>query len=178
MVWFVRTARPRAAQSFLNIDYICRMMNSSTMSDMLRDMMQQRGEKANEPEFVMPGDMASPVMYEAETGRAYVIYEDEQGNRNKIFGDWESYVVGSDDMGNDMIAPEEYPISRDDSGDFMLDEQALEQMQAEEMAAEEMAAEQMAAEQMAAEQSMEGEGPMMQGGGGGEEGFETPMAFI
>lgn len=148
------------------------MMNSSTMSDMLRDMMQQRGEKANEPEFVMPGDMASPVMYEAETGRAYVIYEDEQGNRNKIFGDWESYIVGSDDMGNDMIAPEEYPISRDDSGDFMLDEQALEQMQAEEMAAE-----QMAAEQMAAEQSMEGEGPMMQGGGG-EEGFETPMAFI
>ena len=173
MVWFVRTARPRAEQRFLNIDYICRMMNSSTMSDMLRDMMQQRGEKANEPEFVMPGDMASPVMYEAETGRAYVIYEDEQGNRNKIFGDWESYIVGSDDMGNDMIAPEEYPISRDDSGDFMLDEQALEQMQAEEMAAE-----QMAAEQMAAEQSMEGEGPMMQGGGGEEEGFETPMAFI
>jgi hypothetical protein len=156
------------AQRFLNIDYICRMMNSSTMSDMLRDMMQQRGEKANEPEFVMPGDMASPVMYEAETGRAYVIYEDEQGNRNKIFGDWESYIVGSDDMGNDMIAPEEYPISRDDSGDFVLDEQALEEMIESEMQAE----------QMEEEQSMEGEGAMMQRGGGQEEGFETPMAFI
>lgn len=113
-------------------------MNSSTMSDMLRDMMMQREEQASQPEMIMPGEAASPVMYEAETGRAYVIYEDEEGGRNKVFGNWEMYIAGQDDLGNEMIAPEQYPVSRDDAGDLVLDEEALEEMMMmEEQAAEE-----------------------------------------
>ena len=138
------------------------MMNSSTMSDMLRDMMMQREERASEPEMIMPGEAASPVMYEAETGRAYVIYEDEEGGRNKVFGNWEMFIAGQDDLGNEMIAPEQYPVSRDEAGDLVLDEEALEDM---------MAQQQMEEEQMAQQQMMQEQMPQ-QGMGG------MPMQFM
>ena len=54
-----------------------------------------------------------------------------------MFGNWEMYIAGQDDLGNEMIAPEQYPVSRDDSGDLVLDEEALEEMVMEEQAAEE-----------------------------------------
>lgn len=135
-------------------------MNTSTMSDMLRDMMQQRQEEAMEPEFMMPGDAASPVMYEAETGRPYVIYEDEEGGRNKIYGDWDSFIAGEDELGNELIAPEDYPISRDEAGDLFLDEEALEEMMAQEAQAQAQEQEMMARQMQ--QQLQQQQGPPMQ----------------
>jgi hypothetical protein len=113
------------------------MMNSGTMSDMIREMMEQKQERSGQPEFILPGEEASPIMYESETGRTYVIYEDEEGGRNKIFGDWEQFIAGEDDNGNEMIAPEQYPISKDQDGNYVLNEEAFEEMNSREVEEEE-----------------------------------------
>lgn len=107
------------------------------MSDMIREVMAQREGRKGQPEFILPGEEASPVMYEAETGNTYVLYEDKEGGRNKVYGDWEKFIAGEDEMGNEMIAPEQYPISKDEDGKFYLNEEILEQQMAEQEPREE-----------------------------------------
>ena len=104
------------------------MMNSSTMADKIAAMMEKK--KGDKDTFTMTGQYASSVMYEEDTSREYVMYEAPNGEEVKVYGNWNEYAVGRDEQGKDMIADEDYPIRKNQDGDFVFDEAKFEEMQA------------------------------------------------
>jgi len=102
-------------------------MNSGGMADMLKAAMQKK--KGDKDTFTMTGQYASPVMYDEETSREFVMYESPNGEQVKVFGNWNEYAVAQDEDGKDMIADEDYPIRKNENGEFVFDEAKFEEMQ-------------------------------------------------
>ena len=103
------------------------MMNSGGMADMLKAAMQKK--KGDKDTFTMTGQYASPVMYDEETSREFVMYESPNGEEVQVFGNWNEYAVGQDEAGKDMIGDEDYPIRKNENGEFVFDEAKFEEMQ-------------------------------------------------
>lgn len=98
------------------------MMNSESMAEKLRAMMQkQQGGKSS---FTMTGQYSSAVMREDGPmgSREYVVYDSPNGEQVKVYGNWNEYAVSRDEEGRDMIGDEDYPIIQNESGEFVLDE--------------------------------------------------------
>ena len=101
------------------------MNNSATVASMIEEaMMKKEGGKDR---FNMTGQYASPVMYDEETGREYVIYESPNGENVKVFGNWNEYAVSVDDDGNDLIGDMDFPVMMNKDGEYVLDEKGLEE---------------------------------------------------
>ena len=101
------------------------MNNSATVASMIEEaMMKKQGGKDR---FNMTGQYASPVMYDEETGREYVIYESPNGEDVKVFGNWNEYAVSVDDDGNDLIGDMNFPVMMNKDGEYVLDEKGLEE---------------------------------------------------
>ena len=100
------------------------MMQNSSMSDMLREMMEKK--EGGKSSFSMMGQYTSSVMQEEDTGREYVMYDSPNGEQVKVYGNWNEYAVTRDEEGRDMIADEDYPIIQNKDGEFVLDEQTFE----------------------------------------------------
>ena len=62
------------------------MMNNGTMADMLQEAMQKK--EGPKDTFNMRGGKASPVKYEEDTSREYVMYESPNGEEVKVYGGW------------------------------------------------------------------------------------------
>lgn len=105
------------------------MMNSGSMAEKIMVMMEKK--KGDKDTFTMTGQYASPVMYDQETSREFVMYESPNGEQVQVFGNWNEYAVAQDESGNDMIADEDYPIRKNENGEFVFDEAKFEEMQAE-----------------------------------------------
>ena len=97
------------------------------MADMLKAAMQKK--KGDKDTFTMTGQYASPVMYDEETSREFVMYESPNGEQVQVFGNWNEYAVAQDEAGKDMIADEDYPIRKNENGEFIFDEAKFEEMQ-------------------------------------------------
>jgi len=102
------------------------MMNSGGMADMLKAAMQKK--KGDKDTFTMTGQYASPVMYDEETSREFVMYESPNGEQVQVFGNWNEYAVAQDEAGKDMIADEDYPIRKNENGEFVFDEAKFDEM--------------------------------------------------
>jgi hypothetical protein len=44
----------------------------------------------------------------------------------KVYGNWNEYAVATDEEGNDLIADEDYPVMKNEQGEFILDETLYE----------------------------------------------------
>lgn len=101
------------------------MNNSATVASMIEEaIMKKEGGKDR---FNMIGQYTSPVMYDEETGREYVIYESPNGEEVKVFGNWNEYVVSVDEDGNDLIGDTDFPVMMNKDGEYVLDEKGLEE---------------------------------------------------
>ena len=92
------------------------------MSDMLREAMEKKQGGRNS--FTMTGQYTSPVQRDGD--REFVIYDSPNGEKVKVYGNWNEYAVSQDEEGNMMIGDEDYPIVEDENGDFVLDESTLD----------------------------------------------------
>lgn len=104
------------------------MMQSSSMADMIRQSMEKKQQTQGEG-FTMMGQYTSTVQQEQGPDggmREFVMYDDGSGNEIKVFGNWNEYAVSQDQEGNMMIADEDYPIVRNQQGEFVLDEATFE----------------------------------------------------
>jgi len=92
------------------------------MEAMMR-AMQGGGDpkKPKSPEFMLTGQFASPVMIEGD--REYVMYDTGVPGQApvKVYGVWNEYAVARDEEGNDLIADEDFPIRKNERGEFELD---------------------------------------------------------
>ena len=93
---------------------------------MLKAAMQKK--KGDKDTFTMTGQYASPVMYDEETSREFVMYESPNGEEVQVFGNWNEYAVAQDQDGKDMIADEDYPIRKNENGEFVFDEAKFDEM--------------------------------------------------
>jgi hypothetical protein len=100
------------------------MNNAGTMASMIEEAMSK--QDGGKDRFTMTGQYASPVMYDEETGREFVIYEAPDGDEVKVFGKWGEWVAEQDEDGNGLISDEDYPIRRNEDGEFVLDVEAME----------------------------------------------------
>jgi len=98
------------------------MMDSNSMSDMIRQSMEKRAGGRNS--FTMTGQYTGPVQRDGD--REFVIYESPNGEEVKVYGNWNEYAVSQDEEGNMMIGDEDYPIVEDENGEFVLDEETFE----------------------------------------------------
>lgn len=138
------------------------MNNMGSMAEMIEAAMKKKdGPKDS---FTMNGGKASPVQRDED--REFVMYESPNGEQIKVYGNWNEYAVDRTPEGNDMISDDDFPIIRNENGEYIMDEAAYEQMlvdrEEESMPAEE--------EEMPEEESEEGEmkygGKMMYAEGG------------
>ena len=121
-------------------------MQNSTMSDMIRQMMEQKqgGQRVRRdkdmPEEMMMGQDASTVRQEqAPDGsmREFVWYTPEgdgpmydapdsewesQPGAIKIYGNWNEYAQGQDADGTMFLPDDQFPYRQGENGEFMLDE--------------------------------------------------------
>lgn len=92
------------------------------MESMMR-AMQGGGDpkKPKSPEFILTGQFASPVMMDGD--REYVMYDTGVPGQApvKVYGVWNEYAVARDEEGNDLIADEDFPIRKNERGEFELD---------------------------------------------------------
>lgn len=105
------------------------MMQNSSMADALREAMERKQNQPQGEGFTMMGQYTSTVQLEESPDgsvREFVMYDDGSGNEIKVYGNWNEYAVSQDAQGNMMIADEDYPIVRDERGDFVLDEATFE----------------------------------------------------
>tara|TARA_R100000027_G_scaffold5547_2_gene4490 strand:- start:517 stop:1146 length:630 start_codon:yes stop_codon:yes gene_type:complete len=126
------------------------MMQNSTMSDMIRQMMEQKqgGQGARRdkdmPKEMMMGQDASTVRQEqAPDGsmREFVWYTPEgdgpmydapdsewegQPGAIKIYGNWNEYAQGQDADGTMFLPDDQFPYRQGENGEFMLDESVKE----------------------------------------------------
>lgn len=115
------------------------------MADMLRQAMEKK--QSGRDSFTMTGQYASPVMRDGD--REYVIYEVPNGESVKVYGNWNEYANARDEMGNDLIADEDYPIITNEEGELVLDEARFNEQMANAM-------ERQSVERMARETAQEG----------------------
>lgn len=128
------------------------MMNNSNMSDMIRQMMEQKqagqgGQRVRRdkdmPERTILGQDTSTVRREqmpnGETkeyvwidlngaGAMYDAPNEEWESMGavKVYGNWNEYAQGQLDDGSMFLPDDEYPIRRDEDGKFVLDESVKE----------------------------------------------------
>lgn len=105
------------------------MNNMGTMAELIEAAMKKK--EGGKDSFMMTGQYASPVMYEEDTSREYVIYEAPNGEEVKVYGSWNEYAVSVDDEGRDIISDMDFPIIKNQDGDYILDAKKAEQMQSE-----------------------------------------------
>jgi hypothetical protein len=120
------------------------MMQNSTMSDMIRQMMEKKKESPQqEGGGTLVGQFASTVrMDQMPNGesREFVwvnkneeldydapdqVWEDTPGSF-KVYGNWNEYAQGQDEEGNMFIPDEDFPYVRNEEGNFVLDESTLD----------------------------------------------------
>ena len=77
--------------------------------------------------FTMRGEEASPVQYEQETGREVIMYQSPNGEEVKVYGNWSKYAISADEEGRDIISKEDFPVMRNQDGEYVMDEEALEE---------------------------------------------------
>lgn len=104
--------------------------NEGGMERMMQGM--QQAQQGGPSGFNLSGQYASPVMYDEETSREYVMYETEDGEEVKVYGNWNEYAVSMDEEGRDMIADEDYPVVQNEAGEYVMDEKQYEHMSARE----------------------------------------------
>tara|TARA_R100001510_G_scaffold31570_1_gene28203 strand:- start:350 stop:772 length:423 start_codon:yes stop_codon:yes gene_type:complete len=121
------------------------MMNSGTMADMIMEAMQKK--QGPKDTFNMRGGKASPVMYEEETSREFVMYEAPNGEEVKIYGSWNEFAVDRNAEGNDLIGDENFPVMRNKDGEYILDMQSYEDQKSESEIIEKGEGEEQAPEQ-------------------------------
>jgi len=141
------------------------MMNNGTMADMLKEAMQKK--QGPKDTFNMRGGKASPVKYEEDTSREYVMYESPNGEEVKVYGSWNELAIDRTEEGNDIIADENFPIMRNKDGEYVLDMQSYEDNKSE-SEVEERAPEQeqeQPQQQETDSQNPEPQPPRMMGGG-------------
>lgn len=138
------------------------MNNMGSMAEMIEAAMKKK--EGPKDSFTMNGGKASPVQRDED--REFVVYESPNGEQIKVYGNWNEYAIDRTPEGNDMISDDDFPIIRNEEGEYVMDEAAYEQMlvdrEQESMPAEE--------EMMPEEESEEGEmkygGKMMYAEGG------------
>jgi len=148
------------------------MNNAGTMAEMIEAAM----KKKNGPKdsFTMAGQYTGPVQRDGD--REFVMYEAPNGEMIQVYGNWNEFAVDRDEQGLDLIADEDYPIVRNEDGEYVLDEAAYERMGEEKRMEQESIQmdrdEEMMDEEMMMEQDMmqremmsEEEEGMMMGGG-------------
>ena len=116
------------------------MMNSGTMSDRLREAMENKGR---EDSGTLIGQFASTVRREqSDSGemKEFVWVNkgeeldmgapDEQWQQTpgsfKVYGNWNEYAQGQDQDGNMMLPDEDFPYVRNSDGNFTLDESTMD----------------------------------------------------
>jgi hypothetical protein len=100
------------------------MNNMGTMADLIEAAMKKK--QGGKETFTMAGQYASPVMYEEETSREYVMYEAPNGEEVKVYGTWNEYAVSVDDEGRDLIEDADYPVMMNADGEYVLDIKSFE----------------------------------------------------
>jgi len=103
------------------------MMNNSTMSDMIRQMMEKK--QGGDDGFTMMGQYTSTVQQEQGPDggmREFVMYDDGDGNEIKVYGNWNEYAQGQDEEGNMFLPDEDFPIVKNESGEWSLDEKTYD----------------------------------------------------
>jgi len=145
------------------------MNNAGTMAEMIEAAMKKK--EGPKDSFSMAGQLAGPVQRDED--REFVMYEAPNGEMIQVYGNWNEFAVDRDEQGLDIIANEDYPIVRNEDGEYILDEAAYEaraeedRMEAEEAEEMMMQEEMMQREMMGEEEEMpeeEEEGMMMKGG--------------
>lgn len=86
----------------------------------------QKKEGPNDT-FTMRGEEASPVQYEQETGREFIMYQSPNGEEIKVYGNWSKYAISADEEGRDIISKEDFPVMRNQDGEYVMDEEALDE---------------------------------------------------
>ena len=76
------------------------MNNSGTMADMIMAAMEKK--KGPNDTFTMRGEEASPVQYDQETGREFIMYQSPNGEEVKVYGNWSKYAISADEEGRDI----------------------------------------------------------------------------
>lgn len=90
---------------------------------------QQPQGGGGETAFIMPGQEASPIQIDQERRdqaiepHQFVIFSGPEGEEVQVYGDWETY--GSPNQ-EGMISDEDYPISRGEDGEYVLNSQEFE----------------------------------------------------
>ena len=139
------------------------MNNAGTMADMIEAAMKKK--KGPKDSFTMTGQYTGPVQRDGD--RQFVMYEAPNGEEIQVYGNWSDFVVDKDEQGLGLIADEDYPIVRNEDGDYILDEAAYERMGEEMRMRQEMMDKEMM--QQEEEQRMMGGGkvkiPKYPGGG-------------
>ena len=98
--------------------------------DLASMITQAQGEPEQKKEgFTLVGQYAKgPVRQETMpdgSSREYVMYEMPDGSEAKIYGNWNEYAVTQDQEGY-YIGDEDYPIMKNERGEYELDEMAFE----------------------------------------------------
>lgn len=90
---------------------------------------QQPQGGGGEPAFIMPGQEASPIQIDQERRdqgiepHQFVIFSGPEGEEVQVYGDWETY--GSPNQ-EGQISGEDYPISRGENGEYVLNAEEFE----------------------------------------------------
>lgn len=92
-------------------------------------MMRERaqGDPTKKNGFTLTGQYAGSVEQEG-ADKQYVMYDMPDGSKVKVYGNWNEYAVARDENGKDMIADDDYPITIDEEGNYVLDERRYEEM--------------------------------------------------
>jgi hypothetical protein len=134
------------------------MNNAGTMAEMIEAAMKKKdGPKDS---FTMNGQYAGSVQRDED--REFVMYESPNGEQIQVYGNWNEFAVDRDEQGLDIIADEDYPIIRNENGEYILDEAAYEARREEDR----MEAEGAEEEAMQEEEQMTVGGKVEYAGGG------------
>ena len=136
-------------------------MNNGTMADMLKEAMQKK--EGPKDTFNMRGGEASPVKYEEDTSREYVMYEAPNGEQVKVYGSWNEFAIDRTEEGGQVIGDENFPVMRNKDGEYILDMQSYEENKSTKEAEEKQ--EEEPQQQETDSQNPEPQPPRMMGGG-------------
>tara|TARA_R100000030_G_scaffold59648_1_gene44892 strand:- start:4415 stop:4849 length:435 start_codon:yes stop_codon:yes gene_type:complete len=136
------------------------MNNAGTMADMIEAAMKKK--EGPKDSFTMAGQYAGPVQRDED--REFVMYESPNGEQIQVYGNWNEFAVDRDEQGLDLIADEDYPIVRNEDGEYILDEAAYERMGEEMRMKQEMMNREMMREDEEQMMQQEEEQRMMGGG--------------
>ena len=138
------------------------MNNAGTMAEMIEAAMKKK--EGPKDSFTMAGQYAGPVQRDED--REFVMYEAPNGEMIQVYGNWNEFAVDRDEQGLDLIADKDYPIIRNEDGEYVLDEAAYEAREEEDRMEAEEAEEQMMQQDMMQREAMaeEEEAQMKYGG--------------